>query len=339
MAKQSDIAKEAKLLKNENRILLAELEEAYKNMEMILVQTEREKEIAYQELEQKYLTLRHTYTELSRKENMLIHMEKLSSIGQFITEIVHELKNPLTVIGAAADIALLKDLPDETRNVLNKIPEQVNRMQALLGRFKAMAYKEKEKFQPIDINKTLKDFIETLDLITPKSIKVSFDLSDERMIVKGDIYQLTQIYLNLSKNAFDLLDGEYDAKLKIKTKLLSRTQAKKNQSKYFCQKPDVWKNILRAYESFALIEFIDNGPGIPEENMFFLFDTFFTTKERGKGTGLGLAISQDIAIKHNANIVFSSKIDEGTTVQIYIPIIENDIGNKKNKSGRKDLPK
>ena len=266
-------------------------------------------------------------------------MEKLSSIGQFITEIVHELKNPLTVIGAAADIALLKDLAEETRNVLNKIPEQVNRMQALLGRFKAMAYKEKEKFQPIDINKTLKDFIETLHLITPKSIEVSFDLSKDKMMVKGDVYQLTQIYLNLAKNAFDLLDGEYDAKLEIKTKQINRAEAKKNQSKFFCQKKDVWKNILRAYENFALIEFVDNGPGIPEENMFFLFDTFFTTKERGKGTGLGLAISQDIAIKHNANIIFNSKVEKGTTVQIYIPIVQNDSGNKKNKSGRKDSSK
>jgi signal transduction histidine kinase len=338
MAKLSDIAKEAKLLKNENRILLAELEEAYKNMEMILVQTEREKEITYRELEQKYLALQNTYTELSKKENMLIHMEKLSSIGQFITEIVHELKNPLTVIGAAADIALLNDLQEETKNVLNKIPEQVNRMQALLGRFKAMAYKEKEKFQTIDINRTLKDFIETLDVITPKTIDISFDLSNKKMMVKGDIYQLTQIYLNLAKNAFDLLEGKSKAKLKIRTKLLSRAEAKKNRSKYYCQKPDVWKNILKTYEYFALVEFIDNGPGIPEENMFFLFDTFFTTKERGKGTGLGLAISQDIAIKHNANIIFNSNIDEGTIVQIYVPIVQNDSG-KKNKSGRKDLPK
>ncbi|HES59319.1 MAG: HAMP domain-containing histidine kinase [Calditrichaceae bacterium] len=328
MAKQSDIVKEVKLLKNENRILLTELEEAYKNMEMILVQTEREKEITYRELEQKYRTLQKIYTELSRKENMLIHMEKLSSIGQFIAEIVHELKNPLTVIGAAADIALLEDLPNETKNVLNKIPEQVNRMQALLGRFKAMAYKEKEKFEPIDINTTLKNFIETIELIAPKSIDIIFELSNEKMIVKGDLYQLVQIYLNLAKNAFDLLDEKIDAKLTISTKLLSRAKAKKNQSKFYCQKPDTWKNILRAHENFALIEFADNGPGIPEEHMHFLFDTFFTTKERSKGTGLGLAISQDIAIKHNANIIFNSEPNQGTTVQIYVPIIKNDLDKK-----------
>ena len=111
MAKQSDTAKQINSIKNENRILLAELEEAYKNMEAILVQAEREKEITYRELEHKYTALQNAYTELSQKENMLIHMEKLSSIGQFITEIVHELKNPLTVIAAATDISLLNELP------------------------------------------------------------------------------------------------------------------------------------------------------------------------------------------------------------------------------------
>ena len=330
MAKQSDIAKEIKLLKNENRLLLAELEEAYKNMETILVQTEREKEITYRELEQKYQALQNTYTELSRKENMLIHMEKLSSIGQFITEIVHELKNPLTVISAAADIALLNDLPDESQNVINKIPEQINRMLALLGRFKAMAYKEKEKFEFIDINKNLYDFMETLDLITPKSIKVSFELCDQELLVKGDNYQLIQIYLNLAKNAFDVLDSKKNPQLIIKTKLIKRSEVKKIQTEHCCQKPDKWKNILRSVDKFALIEFIDNGPGIPEENMQYLFDTFFTTKERGKGTGLGLSISKDIAIKHNANIIFNSKTGRGTVVRICIPMIEKTVDLNKN---------
>ncbi len=322
MAKQSDIAKEIKLLKNENRILLAELEEAYKNMEAILVQAEREKAITYRELEQKYQALQNTYTELSKKENMLIHMEKLSSIGQFITEIVHELKNPLTVIGAATDIALLNDLPDESRNVISKIPKQVHRMLALLGRFKAMAYKDKEKFISFELNKNLEEFIGTLDLITPKSINVIHELYRDKILVKGDKYQLTQIYLNLAKNAFDVLDGNVDAELKITTSLIKSSEALKIPTVYCCQKPDAWKNILRTFDKFATIEFIDNGPGIPEENMQYIFDTFFTTKEREKGTGLGLSISKDIAIKHNANIVLHSVVGKGTTMQLYIPTIE-----------------
>jgi signal transduction histidine kinase len=224
MAKQSDIAKELKKLKSENRILLAELEEAYKSMEAILVQTEKEKEITYRELENKYTALQHTYSELSRKENMLIHMEKLSSIGQFITEIVHELKTPLTVISSATEIVLLNELPEESRDILSKIPEQVKRMSGMLGRFK-------EKFTCFDINLNLNDFIETLELITPKSIEISCDLSEDELKVKGDAYQLTQIYLNLAKNAFDAMDDVSDACLSIKTRLVNAGRVKSISAK------------------------------------------------------------------------------------------------------------
>lgn len=337
MAKQSDTAKQINSIKNENRILLAELEEAYKNMEAILVQAEREKEITYRELEHKYTALQNAYTELSQKENMLIHMEKLSSIGQFITEIVHELKNPLTVIAAATDIALLNELPEESKSVLSKIPEQVKRMSGMLSRFKAMAYKEKEKFKCVDINKNLKDFFETLDLITPKSIHVQTELCDADLIVKGDVYQLTQIYLNLAKNAFDVLERKEDAQLIIKSALVESSEINSIPSENYCQDPEVWKNILRTVKNFACIEFIDNGFGIPEENMQFLFETFFTTKERGKGTGLGLSISMDIANKHNGNIVFTSGVGEGTSVKILIPISGKEDCSKKIKSQNKDV--
>ena len=183
-----------------------------------------------------------------------------------------------------------------------------------------MAYKEKAKFTRFDVNKNIKEFIETLDLITPKSIQVSYDLSEKELFVSGDVYQLTQIYLNLAKNAFDAMDEIANAQLKIRTKLLSAFKVNTNSKKYYCLKPDVWEKIIEMADKFALVEFIDNGAGIPEVNLEYLFDSFFTTKERGKGTGLGLSISMDIAKKHNANIAIISRANEGTTVQLLIPI-------------------
>jgi len=129
--------------------------------------------------------------------------------------------------------------------------------------------------------------------------------------VRGDIYQLTQIYLNLAKNAFDAMDEKNDAHLIIKTKLLTADQVRSNESAYYCQKEEIWNEILKSNEKFAMVEFIDNGNGIPKENLEYLFDTFFTTKERGKGTGLGLSISMDIAKKLNG-------------IQVYIPIADEE---------------
>ena len=94
-------------LVEENKLLLSELEEAYKNMELILEQSSREKELAYDALQQKFQTLEDLYAEMTNKENLLIHLEKLSSIVQFIAEIVHELNNPLTLISMQAYVAMM----------------------------------------------------------------------------------------------------------------------------------------------------------------------------------------------------------------------------------------
>ena len=87
-------------LEQENKKLLHELEVAYQNLELVVEQTSKEKEIAYKELQDNFAALQSSYEEISKKENLLVHLEKLSSIGQFITEIIHELKNQITIISA-----------------------------------------------------------------------------------------------------------------------------------------------------------------------------------------------------------------------------------------------
>ena len=70
----------------------------------------------------------------------------------------------------------------------------------------------------------------------------------------------------------------------------------------------------------VFVEFTDTGEGIPEENFTRIFDPFFTTKEVGKGTGLGLATSYGIIEDHGGKIGVKSKVGEGTTFTIELPI-------------------
>ena len=310
-------------LETENSKLLSELETAYKNMATILEQSEIEMQIAYNELDERYNALENLYRQLSNKENMLIHMEKLSSIGQFISEIIHELNNPLAAISGLTDLVLMDEsLSEKTRERLSKIPIQVKRMNNYLTRFKGMAYKGKEDFTEFDLNDCLKEFLATLEIISPKKIVINSEICDAELIVNGDRYQLVQIFLNLAKNAFDAMENKGTSftvtSRKIPKSWLSNDS---NICSISSQTYEEWMKIVKNKSEFALIEFKDNGSGIPKEIMGDIFDAFFTTKERGKGTGLGLSIATDITKRHNSNLFLKSKIGEGTTFQFVMPLV------------------
>jgi len=76
---------------------------------------------------------------------------------------------------------------------------------------------------------------------------------------------------------------------------------------------------------YILIEVTDNGIGIDEEHLGKLFDPFFTTKPVGKGTGLGLSICQGIVEKHHGRIEVSSKVGEGATFRVFLPMAESNL--------------
>lgn len=307
-------------LKRENIELLSELETAYQNMEIILEQSNREKEIVYHELQQKFDSLKTLYDELSDKENMLIHLEKLSSIGQFISELVHELSNPLTAISGHAEILMIKNPAEEIRENIRQISENAKRMSGLLSRFRAMAYKGKEDFHLFDINQNLTESLMTIDVIKPRNMEIEINLSEQPLLVKGDPYQANQIFLNLAKNAFDAM-SDNGGRLKISSSSVSKEwiRSADELGENYCQVKTEWNKILEITSQFALIEFEDQGTGIPKELMSDIFNAFFTTKERGKGTGLGLSICSDIVKRHNGNLIVKSELGSGTTFQILIP--------------------
>ena len=68
------------------------------------------------------------------------------------------------------------------------------------------------------------------------------------------------------------------------------------------------------------INFQDTGPGIHEENISKLFEPFFTTKKKGKGVGLGLSVAYGIIQEHGGSIYVKSKVGEGTTFQVKLPL-------------------
>jgi len=122
---------------------------------------------------------------------------------------------------------------------------------------------------------------------------------------------LRQVFLNLIINAADAISSEGKAangKLRIQSSLAGEKE----------QQSEDRQNYLK-------IMFIDNGPGIPEENIGNIFDPFYTTKDPGKGTGLGLSVSFMIVEGFGGKMNVNSKVGEGTTLTLLLPLIENEV--------------
>jgi signal transduction histidine kinase len=142
------------------------------------------------------------------------------------------------------------------------------------------------------------------------NIELSLDLAAEDDTVLADPNQLRQVFLNLIINAADAISGDEKisgGKLKISTTI------EKNGN-----------HDSQATSDQLQIMFVDNGPGIAEENLSNIFDPFFTTKDPGRGTGLGLSVSFMIVESLGGKITGGSELGKGTTMVISLPICEQE---------------
>ncbi len=127
------------------------------------------------------------------------------------------------------------------------------------------------------------------------NIDVVVDFAADLPKTMADFFQMQQVFINIVNNAEQaMVEMHRRGRLVVKTQKVG--------------------NMIQ-------ISFADNGPGIPEENMKRIFDPFFTTKEVGKGTGLGLSICYGLVEAHGGRIYAKSKLGEGATFVVEIPIV------------------
>jgi two-component system NtrC family sensor kinase len=236
--------------------------------------------------------------EIRKGQEQMIHTEKLASLGRMAAGVAHELNSPLTGIVTFAHLMLQRIPPENKmdREDLEVIIEQAERcskiIKGLLGFSRALPAEKSD----IRINDTIRHVIDMVkNQAKFHNIKIITDLSPDLPEIKGDASQIQQVYMNLLINAADAMNDR--GEIRIATRLIKEDGV-----------------------DYIEIEFTDNGPGIPEEYMGRLFEPFFTTKPVGKGTGLGLSVSHGIVRKHGGHIIVKSKVGEGTTFLIRLPV-------------------
>jgi two-component system NtrC family sensor kinase len=232
-------------------------------------------------------------------QQQLIQSEKLSAIGELISGVAHELNNPLTgVMGYSQLLQLREDLDERAKESLLKINNLALRCQKIVQNLLSFARKQKPERILTDVNDILE---KTIDLrsyeFQVNNIEISRELNSCLPKTIADSHQLQQVFLNLLTNAEQaMLESHGRGRLKIRTG-------------------------VDAHRELIIVEFSDDGPGIPEGHLTRIFDPFFTTKEVGKGTGLGLSLSYGMIKEHGGNIFVRSRPGEGSTFTIELPVI------------------
>jgi two-component system NtrC family sensor kinase len=225
-------------------------------------------------------------------QEQLAQSEKLSAIGQMISGVAHELNNPLASVMGYAQLLQRERVDQEVKRKLDLIAREAKRCQRVVQDLLGFARLGAEGKSVIDLNETIESLAGLLGhQLELENIALDFDLQPRLSRVLGDPHSLRQVFINIIQNAQHAMAGR-GGRVTVRT---------------------------RGDERSIRAEIVDDGPGIPAENLKRIFDPFFTTKEVGKGTGLGLSLAYGTVKDHGGSIRVESRAGGGAIFSIELP--------------------
>lgn len=285
----------------------------------------------YQSLEQQVKDrtkeLEAAYSELKSTQAMMVHSEKMKSLGELVAGITHEINNPVNFIygnlihlkNYTADMMSVidkytefdGDLTEEHKQKIKELKEEIDldflkddlpelirscqegteRTKNIVLDLKNFSRLEEAVINNVDLPKEIDTTLNILHNKLKNKITVHKEYQENMPHVEGYGGQLNQVFMNILDNAaFAVKD-----------------------------KGDIWIR-LKSDGKNAIIEFEDNGCGMDEDTRHKVFDPFFTTKEVGQGTGLGMAISYKVIKNHKGTIDLVSEPGKGSKFTITLPL-------------------
>ena len=238
--------------------------------------------------------------EVQRGALVAEHEKKLAHFEELAAALAHEVRNPLTTIGALV-YSLQRKFNSQSQEFKDValIRSEISRVSSILKEFTLLARPLAPKPGLIPGGLLLKDIA---TLLGPRLEKEKVTLEskcDESLMFYADREQLTQVLMNLVQNAAESMKGG------------GRVTVRANQATRPIEGPP---------QSVTVIEVQDEGPGVPEEVRDRIFEPFFSTKK--EGTGLGLPVSSRIIHRHKGILEFESEPGKGTVFRIVLPANE-----------------
>lgn len=250
--------------------------------------------------------------ELKTAQKEIVQAEKLASVGRLSAGIAHEIGNPISILLGYLDLlttrsSLKKD--DTAQDYVKRMQSEVNRIHQIIRQLLDFSRSTPEGTGAVSMHDLVRDVVEMMSA-QPLMQDINFDFRPSKIAdtIAIDKERMRQVLVNLIINAADSIYAagrESNGKIHITSEYIPA-----NSSSALNHRP------------MFLLRIRDNGCGIAEENINCIFDPFFTTKPTGKGTGLGLSVSYMIIEQAGGRMIVESKIDQGTSMMIYLPINE-----------------
>lgn len=233
---------------------------------------------------------------IAEQQADLIQREKVAALGSMLAELAHELNNPLAVVTAQAELLAETAKDKETQERAQKILRPAIRSASIVRKFLSLARQRKIEKTVLDVHRLINDAVEMLNYqFTKRNIVVHKKIDADIAMIWGDGAQLGQVLMNILLNAHQALAGcEGDRDIQIHASSVCASDG-------------------------VRITITDNGPGIPEEIRYRVFQPFFTTKPEGRGTGLGLSLCKSVVEGHGGSITIEEIEPHGTEVVIKLP--------------------
>ncbi len=247
---------------------------------------------------------------IKEAQTQLIQSSKMAAVGQLGAGVAHELNNPLTGILGYAQMIIKKfnedSLNEEDVQVCKKFIRHIEiesmRCKSIIENLLLFSKKPIEtRPESVAINRIIQETIPFIKF-QPRSrdVNIILELDESLPGVNGNVNRFQQVFMNFLVNAIKAMPN--GGEIKVVSRRLDAEDPRA--------------------EDFLAVDIIDNGCGIPEENLDQIFNAFFTTKEDNKSVGLGLFIVYQIIQEYQGSIEVKSKVGEGTTFTLYFKIFK-----------------
>jgi len=260
-------------------------------------------------LEEEIVSREAAEAERRKAEIHLRHTDSLQSMGTLAGGVAHEFNNVLLPMLLYTDLAL-EDLPDDSpvRPNLERVMKLANRAKGLSDQILTFSRPSGEAMVDIpDLTPVIDEAMSMVRVLIPSSIEIELDMQRSVGPIVANPNEIQQLVVNLCSNAYQSLPKS-GGRIKVSLETC-------NVSAKFAE-----LHLGLAEGIYVRLRVADTGVGMDSVILERIFDPFFTTREVGKGTGLGLSVVHGIVVKHQGEIVVSSEVDAGTTVDVYFPL-------------------